>query len=265
MKINHYLKATTLEEAYATLQSNLQSQIIAGGAWMKLSVKKLDTLISLDDLHLDEIKEVDNHIVIGSMVTLHQMESSALILSVSGGIIKQTIEQIMGIALRNIATIGGSIVSKFGFSDILPVLMLLNPTLVFYKYGEILLNDYLSSSDIKRDILVNIKIPKSSHSCYFKKVKITALDFAILNVAISKQDGKYSIVIGSRPGNAVFATDAMSLLNNSKTVTPELIEEVAVACSNECSFSSNVRATKEYRKHLAYVYTKRGIKEVQNF
>jgi CO/xanthine dehydrogenase FAD-binding subunit len=264
MKISHYLKATSLEEAYTTLQSNLQSQIIAGGAWMKLSVKKLDTLISLDDLHLDEIKEEDDCIVIGSMVTLHQLESSSLVSSISGGIINNALEQIMGIALRNIATIGGSIVSKFGFSDILPVLMLFNPTLVFYKYGQILLNDYLTSTDIKRDILISIKIAKSSYPCYFKKVKITALDFAILNIAISKQNEKYLIVIGSRPGNAIFATSAMNLVNSKKTVTPELIEEVAITCSNECSFSSNVRATKEYRKHLAYVYTKRGIREVQN-
>jgi CO/xanthine dehydrogenase FAD-binding subunit len=264
MKINHYLKATSLEEAYTALQSNLQSQIIAGGAWMKLSIKKLDTLISLDDLHLDKIIEEKDYILIGSMVTLHQMESSLLILSISGGIINQALEQIMGIALRNIATIGGSIVPKFGFSDLIPVLMLLNPTLVFYKHGEILLNDYLASSDIKRDILVSIKISKSSYPCFFKKVKITALDFAILSIAISKQSGKYLIVIGSRPGNAVFAINAMNLINSKNTITPELIEEVAMTCSNECSFSSNVRATKEYRKHLAYVYTKRGIMEVQN-
>lgn len=264
MKINHYLKATSLEEAMQAMETNPQAMLIGGGAWMKLTYKKVDTLISLDDLHLDEITDRNGFIDIGAMCTLHQIETSPLIQTLNQGILVDAIKQIMGVAVRNIATIGGSIVSKFGFSDLYPVLLLMNPILHFYRYKDISLQSFLASNEVKRDILVSVSIPKQNDVMFFKKVKTTSLDFAILNIGVSKGKDGFKVVIGSRPGIAMFAQKAMNLLNSHNPLTNELMEEASRIASQELAFSSNVRSTEEYRIQLAQIYTLRGLKEVSS-
>jgi len=264
MKVNHYFAASSLEEAYQAISTNPQSMIIGGGAWMKLTYKIVDTLVSLDHLHLDTISESNGMIEIGSMTTLHQLETHPLIHELHHGILSDAVKQIMGIALRNIATIGGSIVSKFGFSDLLPVLLLMNPTLHFYHFGAISLQQFLKTNDIKRDILVSISIPYQNYRMYFKKVKTTALDFAILNVAVAKRKEGYMIAIGSRPAMSELATNSMDYLNGLNQVTTENLEAAAKMAVSELRFSANVRSGQEYREHLANVYTLRGLKEVSS-
>ena len=57
MEIKEYLRVKSIEEAYDVLQRDINNKIIGGGAWIKISLKRVNTLISLDDLKLDYIKE----------------------------------------------------------------------------------------------------------------------------------------------------------------------------------------------------------------
>ncbi|NCA97458.1 MAG: FAD-binding protein, partial [Bacteroidia bacterium] len=111
------------------------------------------------------------------------------------------------------------------------------------------------------DILTHILIAKTKGPSYFKKVKTTALDFAILNVAISKIDGKYRIAIGSRPSVAALAIKSMDIVNNATELTKKEIEESALA-SNELLYATTTSASAEYRKTLAKAYVRRGLEEV---
>lgn len=262
MKVQTYLNAQTLEEAYQVLQDSLENSILGGGAWMKLSTKKCNTLINLDSLGLSGIKELDGFIEIKSMTTLREIETSDLIGSLGGGVLSNAIVQIMGITIRNIATIGGSVVSKFGFSDIIPVLLVLDTKLVFFKHGEISLKTYLESKIVQKDILLSVLIKKCKEKVFFKKVKTTALDFAILNVCVGKTSEGFKIAIGSRPGLAELAQGSMEYLNKCTKITSDEIEKAAEKASQEIHFSSNQRAQAEYREQLAKVYVSRGLKEV---
>lgn len=262
MKVEHFLQATSLEEAYTLLQSKKDNYVIAGGAWMKLSLKKADTLIALDHLPLGGVIDHPTFLEIGSMATLRYLELNPLVKDLGCGVLQKAIQSIMGVTIRNIATIGGSVVSKFGFSDLIPVLLLFDTTLVFYKHGEISLNAYLESHVVSRDILVSLRVKKTPGSYFFKKVKTTALDFAILNIAIAKTKNGFQIVVGSRPGGALFAEKTMAFVNSEKNMTVDVIENAARMASEEISVSSNVRSSEEYRKQLIYVYVKRGLKEV---
>ncbi|MBU0996533.1 MAG: FAD binding domain-containing protein [Firmicutes bacterium] len=262
MKVNTYMLATSLEEAYLTLQETTENAILGGGAWMKLSTKKVNTLISLDNLGLNGIKEIDGWISIKSMTTLREIETSPLIQSIGKGVLSSCINQIMGVTIRNIATIGGSIVSKFGFSDLIPVLLVLNTRLVFHKHGEISLKSFLESKIVGRDILTEVLIKKCNSPVFFKKVKTTALDFAILNICVSKTEEGFKIALGSRPGLAELAVQSMNYLNQLNTVSENEINQAASMVVKEIHFSSNQRAQKEYREQLAEVYVRRGLKEV---
>ena len=111
-----------------------------------------------------------------------------------------------------------------------------------------------------KDILLHVIIPKKKAKGFFKKVKTTALDFAILNVCVVK-DGRFEIVIGARPGIATRAVRTSEFLDG-KDIDDKVIEEALDILEEEIKFSKNAKASKEYRSDLALVYVKRGIKEV---
>ncbi len=260
--VEKYVRPSTIEEAYALFHQDKKNYVIAGGAWIKLSLKSANTLISLDDLQLNEIKANNKVIEIGSMVTLRDLELNPSIQNLNDGILSKAIHQIMGVGIRNIATVGGSVMGKYAFSDIIPVLLVLNTTLVFYKHGEISLEEFLASPRMERDILLKIKIKAEVGSGFFKKIAITPLDFAILNIAISKNAEGFNICVGSTPYIGSKAIKAMEYINGLRSIKEDNIKTCANLAVEELKFSKNVRSSKEYREELAKVYIKRGLKKV---
>jgi CO/xanthine dehydrogenase FAD-binding subunit len=171
----------------------------------------------------------------------------------------------MGINIRNIATLGGSVMGKFSFSDIFPVLEVLETSLVFHKHGEVALADYLNNPKFGKDILVKIRIKNQKGKGFFKKVATTPLDFSILNIACSTANGKIKIAVGSTPYIAKPCLSAMNYINGVKTINEETISKCSNYILEEVKFSNNNRGSKEYREELAKVYVMRGIKQVINY
>jgi CO/xanthine dehydrogenase FAD-binding subunit len=262
MKIQTYHQATSLEEAYWYFSQNANSIIIGGGAWVKQTPKTVDLAIGLDKLGLEGIVETDDAFEIGSMTTLRDIEKNTNIPTLYNGIVAQCIHQIMGVSLRNLATIGGSIMGKFAFSDLMAPLLVVDTILVFHKQGEVLLSDYLNLKDKNKDILVKIMIKKQPGKGYFHKVSSTSLDFSLINVAISVVDKTVKIAVGARPSIAGFAAKASEFLSKQEVITAHLVEEATHIACEELKFGSNHRASAEYRKALAQVYIERGLKEV---
>lgn len=252
MIFKNYKKPKTIEEAYELLLKEPNNLIIGGGAWLKLLPTKIESIIDISLIGLDEIAVSNDSIEIGSNATLRAIETSNIIKDNGCKILSDAIHQIMGMNIRNIATIGGSVMGKYSFSDILTPLLVLDTKLVFYKKGEISLQDFLNIKKFPKDILLKIKIKKDKETGYFKSVKKTALDFPVLNLAITKGE-TLKIAVGSRPGQAVRAYEAEKLVE---------IPAIAKVVLEEISLSSNNRASKEYREELLSVYIKRGLMEV---
>ena len=262
MEVKNYFNPKDLDEAYDILTQDKKNQIIAGGAWLKLSLKKAETLVALDNLGLDKIEEKNGFIEIGSMVTLREIEKNDSVIKLYDGILAKSISKIMGMNIRNQATIGGSVMGKFAFSDILPVLLVMETVLVFHKNNEITLEEFLATPRMEKDILTKIKIRKISATGFFKKVAKTALDFSVVNVAVSKSEAKFKIAVGSRPQIANLAIKAMNFINKEKTVNEETFEKTAQIAVEEMVFSDNNRGSKKYREHLAKTYVLRGLRSV---
>ena len=258
MQISDYFKPKNIHEAYALLQQDPNNIIIGGGAWLHLSNKHIHTAIDLVNCGLDTIKVTDDRIVIGANVVLRQIETNPIFQSLFEGILVKSISQIMGIGLRNFATIGGSIAGKFAFSDILTPLLVMDVSLSFYVQKDIKLVDYLNQSKHERDILTHITIKREKGQGYFKKVRKTALDFAVLNIAVSKIEKTYRIAIGARPGVAMRLPLTEHALNQEKD-----INQVIDIMTHEVVLSTNHLASKEYRMALAEAYLKRALKEVK--
>lgn len=265
MNINDYVTPVNLDEAYNLLTESKKNHIIAGGAWLKLSIKSAEKLISLEKLDLKYINQNKDYIEIGSMTTLREIETNEIIKSLYGGILSEALGNIMGINVRNIATIGGSVMGKFSFSDIFPVLLVMDAKLVFYKKGEVSLSDFLQEPKFEKDVLLKVLLKNQKGKGFFKKVAITPLDFAIINIACLKNNNGISISVGSTPYIAKTCNKAMEYIENVKTINDNEISKCTEIAMEELKFSNNLRASKEYREELAKVYITRGLKQVTNY
>lgn len=262
MKFRNYVKVTSIEEAKNVLLENENNAVYGGGAWLKLQNKEFETLIDISGLNLAEIEEDHGIIRIGSMTTLRQLEQNRIINNLCGGLLSKAAKSIMGIPVRNIATIGGTIMGKYAFSDILTALLVMDTTLHFYSSNDISLNDYLQSKGRIKDILIGISIslPNTSSS-YFHTVKKTALDFPIINVAINKTES-ISIAIGARPSIAMMANKTMDYLNSLDQIIEADITKAIEITQKEIKVSTNNKASEIYRRELLKAYLERGLKEV---
>ncbi len=262
MKVNKFYVATSLKDAYDVLISDSHNAILGGGLWLKKGNSPINVLIDISHLGLDKISETKDSIDIGACVSQREIEQSTALQHLAGGIVSLGAGSIMGVPFRNMATIGGSVAGKYPFSDLITPLLALDTTLVFYPNKEISLAEYLSSRE-KLGILVSIRIKKEPLAGYFKKVEVTALDYPIVNIAISKDSkNKYRIVVGSRPAVASLANKAMEYLNSLKSVKEQDLEQASELASSDLRFSSSPSASEEYRRALAKTYVRRGLEEV---
>jgi CO/xanthine dehydrogenase FAD-binding subunit len=262
MEIKNYHQATTLLDAYETLNKDPKNIIIGGGLWLKHVNQHVNTLIDLNLLGLNQITEDHDDIEVGAMVTLRDFETNPLIHKLADGMLYLGTNQIMGTGFRNLATIGGSIFGRYPFSDLITPLLTLDTRLVFFMSGEISLLEFTEKKGKFNDILVSIKIKKNAGKGYFKKISNTQLAFSMLNVAVHYNQRQFKIAIGARPGIAQLAIEAMNHLNQAKTVNKKVIDEAVELMVSTMKFSDNDEATEGYRRELAKVYMKRGIEEV---
>lgn len=253
MKAKSFQRVSSLEEAYKLVKESPRNKIVAGGLWLKKGNADVDTLIDLSLLGLDKIEDKKDYVEVGAMVTQRQFEQSNLVPEMA----RQAVKAIMGPAFRNIATIGGSVYGKFGFSDVVTGLLGYKVDLVFYPENVVSLQEYVKKPGFFNGILTHIRIYKEQLKGFFKKVEITALDYPILNVAVTK--GKeYRVVIGSRPLVALRSEKAEAYLNEGG----KDFEKAAELAAEELKFGDSIATKSEYRKQLALTYVRRGLEEV---
>ena len=262
MKVNEYYRASSLEDAYLKLQENPKNVILAGGLWIKKIGQDCNALVDLSTLGLNKISETKDEVIVGSMVTQRDFENSPLIRSLFNDSIAFAVREVMGVNFRNIATVGGSIMGRYPFSDVICGLLPYHVTLEFYPKQTMSLEEYLEYKGKLNAILVSIHIKKEKGRGFFKKVKITALDFPIVNFAVSKVNGKYSIVVGARPMVAALAKKAMEYINSLSKISELDYKKAAEIAAEELSYLDNKDSSKEYRIDLTKVYVARGLKEV---
>lgn len=256
--IKNYVVVEELAEAYE-LNQKKNNVVIGGIAWLKMGERKIQTAIDLSKLGLDKIEEDEECFKIGCMCTLRDMEINQSLNSYFNGAVSRSLLHIVGVQFRNCATIGGSIYSRFGFSDILTSLLALDTYVELYNGGIIPLSIFKDMS-YDNDILVRIIIKKDSRKVSYLTQRITATDIPILTVAISKSLDKWKIVLGARPQKAILVNEAGTIL--SENPTKEEIDFLVEHVMKEVKFQSNMRGSKEYRQILAKVFINRGIEEI---
>lgn len=257
--LTEIVQPNTLEEAYSTLIKRKNNQILGGTAFLRMGNKRIGTGIELSNLNLDYIKEDDDFVEIGSMTTLRSLETNSIIKS-NFSILKDSVRDIIGVQFRNVVTVGGSVFSKFGFSDLIVALLSLDAEVETYKGGRISLEKFLNKS-YEKDILTKVYIKKNNKKAVYNSMRNAKSDYPILNVAVSKLDKNFTICVGARPQRAKIAKKTSEFLSNNE-INEKNIDLAMSIMVDEIEFGSNMRASKEYRLQISKVLVKRAIMEV---
>ncbi|WP_425448372.1 FAD binding domain-containing protein [Dethiothermospora halolimnae] len=261
INIKEYVFPQNIDEAYEYLISKKNTTVFGGGAFIKMGSKNIALAIDLSKIDLNYIKEDDNNIEIGAMTTFGDIERSGLLSKYFNNTLSKSVREIVGVQFRNIVTVGATVYSRYGFSDLITGLLALNTKVKLYKQGVITLKKFLEEGSKERDILEKIIIEKDNRKATFKSMRNSNGDYAILNVAVSKLDDKYKIAVGARPGRGILAYRTMKYLNGHK-VTEETLEKACEILTDEIEFGTNKRGSKEYRKGVSKTLVKRCIMEV---
>ena len=186
------------------------------------------------------------------MCTLRQLETNTDLNRYFDGLMREMVRHIVGVQFRNGATVGGSLYGRYGFSDVLTALLVLDTEVELYKAGRISLTEY-ANMPYDNDILVRIIIKKDGRKAAYVTQRRTETDFPLIAVAAAKKDDTWYTAVGARPARASLVTEADG----------GSAEELAEKIADQYRYGTNLRGSAEYRKALAQIYIRRLVDEIR--
>lgn len=246
---NSYVRAKSLDEAYELIQKK-NNFILGGMLWLKMKNVNMGTAVDLCDLGLNTITEDSDGYHIGAYVSLSAIEEHNALNEMTNGAIKEAVKHIVGTQFRNVATVGGSIWGRFGFSDVLTVFMVLDAKVKLHNAGIMPIEEFAKMDRSVRDILVEVIVPKCGKKVVYMSQRNSSTDFPTLTCAVSVGEEDVKVSIGARPHKAVLIENDAEIIKNP--------EEFSKWVESNMSFGSNYRADREYRSKICCVLAKRS-------
>ena len=245
--IQKYVRAQSLEEAWQ-LNQNKRNRILGGMLWLRLGKGSVNTAIDLCDLDLNTIEETEEHFSIGAMATLRDIEMHEGLNAYCDGAVANAVKDIVGVQFRNMATVGGSIWGRFGFSDVLTVFLAMDTYVELYKGGIVPLEQF-NNMKKDNDILVRLIVKKTPCRVVYTAMRNQSTDFPVLACAVSRINGEYRASVGARPSRAML-------------IRGEKAEGFPAFVAENAPTEGNIRGSAAYRTHLIRVLVERSLQEL---
>ena len=256
LTIKNYVRPATLDEAYQLAQKRTNT-VLGGMLWLKMQNRTVGTAIDLCDLGLDQIREEEDGLHIGAMVSLRTLELHEALNRMTQGAMAEAVRHIVGVQFRNCATVGGSIYGRFGFSDVLTLFSVLDARVCLYHGGVMPLAEFAALPRGTRDILTEVIVPKRPMAVRYLSQRNTQTDFPVLACAVSRMDGVFTCAIGARPARASVLTDDTGILRGG--ITEQSAAAFADFVAGHTAFASNLRGSEAYRRKICAVLVRRAV------
>lgn len=276
-----YFEPTSVAEAVSLLgRYRAEARVLAGGTDLLVQMKQgktsLRCLIDLATIPgLDNIEyNATTGLKLGARVTIRALERSTL-LQEKYPVIAQAAGRLGHIAIRNIATLGGNLCHAVPSAEMAPALVALSARArIAGPDGErtVPLEEFFVAAGrtvLKpTELLVEIQVPVSPTNTRGVYLKYTAraTGLPIVGVAVvatvepkSRTCQDIRIVVSNVAPTVMRARQAEAIIRG-KPISPELIEQSARAAAGEANpRPGSVRASAEYKKAMAGVFTRRAL------
>jgi CO/xanthine dehydrogenase FAD-binding subunit len=271
-----YAKPKSLDQALTLLSQTTSYAILSGGTdlvdMLKENVIQPEVVVDIKGLEtLNKISFGNNTLQIGAGVTFADLIASDIARS-KFPVIVEIAKTVASVGIRNRATVVGNICSAVPCMDSGPLLCaydaiitvagpkgkrnipasewFVGPRKTSLQTGEIVMS-------------VSLPLPASKYAgCWVKLGRYTGEDLAQVNLMIlALGDGTFRVSFGAVAPVPVRAKK-VELLLNGQSITPSLIEKAKQLIEEEIQPITDVRASKEYRMHMAKVMFERGLDAV---
>ena len=262
IKIKDYIRAGSLEEAYE-LNQKRSACILGGMLWTKMGQRQVQTAIDLSGLGLDQIEESEEEFSIGCMVTLRQMEEHEGLNAYTDGAARESVRSIVGVQFRNLATVGGSIFGRFGFSDVLTLFLALDTEVELVHAGRMTLAEFACSKR-DRDVLVRLIVKKHEGVTVYQSHRNSRTDFPVLTCAVRWKTERMCGAWGKtgEGGTCRASGGAGGKLAAGKASAEEL-KAAASEISDQFTYGSNMRGRCRVSSSSGTVLLRRCMEEIQ--
>jgi carbon-monoxide dehydrogenase medium subunit len=269
-----FYRPTSLEEAVRLLSNPDQKAIVVAGATeVSLRIRgSVKALVDISGLGLDTVEDGTAAVTFGAMVRATTIVSDPAIRTALGDALVESAFAIASEPIRNLTSIGGNAVHVTSWSDMPPALRVLDARFRVQGLSD---RSYSESEFFERppkklmspgDLLTSITVPKPGPNTgsAFLKHATTAVDFALVNAAAFVElDGDtlktVRLSIGAIHTPPIRLTGCEDLATG-KSLTPELLLELATAAAADVSPVKDPRASDGYLRHCAGVLTRRALK-----
>ncbi len=266
LNVKAYLKPDTVQSAYEMGQIPGSLYVSGGLMVAQLKISNVERIVDLKSVGLTHIEDHSDVFKIGANVKISDLISNPYLANLNGDLLKNSIKEIGSTQIRNMATLGGSIAFKLGWSDIITIFMILDSNLEIYdgEFSKISLQEYVKKSP-KGVIITEIEVPKSGGIAVFEKFAKSNFDIATLNLGLKVVlDGQIvkdaCVVVGSRPMVSQRIKEVEEFLigkqlNGITKDACDLMERVV-------QVGSDIRASAEYRKALSRFLLDKALRRV---
>jgi carbon-monoxide dehydrogenase medium subunit len=280
MKNFDYLEPKSIAEACALLkQHGGEAKVFAGGAHLTILMKQgflaPKTLVNIKKIaELKGIKfDSKEGLIIGALVTHRELEMSALVKE-KFPLLCEAEKEVANIRVRNMGTVGGNLASGEPLTDLAQIFIALDGRAkIAGPEGqrtiaiEELFLDFYTTSLAENEILSHVALPAlpvGSGIEYIRFSSSSVVDKPSVGVAvrITLDAGKETIqtariVLGCVGATPVRARNAEASLVG-KATTPEIAQEAGKIAALECSPTSDLRGSEQYKRAIVGTLVKRA-------
>jgi carbon-monoxide dehydrogenase medium subunit len=274
-----YFAPTSLDDVVALLGEHKdESKLLAGGTDLLPNMKKRTVwpAVVVDLNRVPELSFVERrgrHIHIGALTRLNDIKDSVTIRE-KAPVLAEAIAVLAASPIRNRASIGGNLCNASPAADTAPALLVLKASVKLRgPDGErtVALSEFFlgpgETAKKTDEVLTELIIPcEEGRSAFMKLGRRKGFTLSIVSVAgfVTIENGKFMdvrVALGAVAPTPMRSGRVEERLKGVE-VNQEGIERAAELVKAELSPITDVRASAEYRREMAYVLTKRVLKKL---
>ncbi len=275
-----YLEPRSVAQACRLLvQHGGDAKVFAGGVHLTILMKQgllqpktlinIKRIAALGGIGFDKKKGL----TLGALVSHREIETSAIVKE-SFPVLAAAEREVANIRVRNMGTVGGNLASGEPLTDLAQIFIALDGKV---RIGgprgqrtipvEGLFIDFYQTSLAEDEILTHVNLPplpRRSGIDYRRFSSSSVVDKPSVGVAVRVSLEKTGdgckiarIVLGCVGPTPVRAARAEALLSGNKP-TPELLDQIGVIASQECSPTADLRGSEQYKRAIVGTLVKRA-------
>ena len=261
-----YARATSVDEAAKMLGNyGEDAKVLAGGhsliPLMRLRLAQPAALVDINGIKgLDHITERGGKVHVGALARHVSIQNSQVVKD-KLPLLAEVAGEIGDNQVRNMGTMGGVIAHADAADDY--------PTLALILVADVVTNqrtipareffkDLFTTALAPDEIVTEIVFPAVDGPHKYIKFRRRLFDWAIVGVAAQKMNGGWRIGLTNVGPTPVRATTVEKALHDGAKP-----EDAAGHASDGLDPAGDLRASPEYKKHLARVLTKRAINQAE--